>query len=278
MLKLYRRTAWQFQLLTIILIVAALVVIGFIGLQQFQAGDPGEQPPASKTVDIGGAAAILPAGERPFGLHVLGEGEVLVTPDRSIVELGVEASASTAAAAAEQANTTAERLVAAVREISSNPEEIQIKTTGISLAPVFPPVQAQPRPKSSDPVGYRSSNTITITIDQLDLTSSVLDAALAAGANTVHSISFTLKSDGPAKERALRLAVLDAANKARVAAEALQGSVRGLISLNEEYVHVPIARSSRSAFPEAAMSPGSVPVEAGQLRIRATVRANFAYE
>ena len=277
MLKLYRRTAWQLQLLTIILIVAALVVIGFLGLQQFQAGDPGEQPPASKTVDIGGAAAILPAGERPFGLHVLGEGEVTVTPDRSIVELGVEASASTAAAAAEQASATAERLVAAVREISSNPEDIQIQTTGISLAPVFQPATPT-QPRSANPVGYRSSNTITITIDQLDLTSSVLDAALAAGANTVHSISFTLKSDGPAKERALRLAVLDAANKARVAAEALQGSVRGLISLNEEYVHVPIARSSRSAFPEAAMSPASVPVEAGQLRIRATVRANFAYE
>ena len=277
MLKLYRRTAWQLQLLTIILIVAALVVVGFLGLQQFQAGDPGEQPPASKTVDIGGAAAILPAGERPFGLHVLGEGEVTVTPDRSIVELGVEASASTAAAAAEQASATAERLVAAVREISSNPEDIQIQTTGISLAPVFQPATPT-QPRSANPVGYRSSNTITITIDQLDLTSSVLDAARAAGANTVHSISFTLKSDGPAKERALRLAVLDAANKARVAAEALQGSVRGLISLNEEYVHVPIARSSRSAFPEAAMSPASVPVEAGQLRIRATVRANFAYE
>ena len=277
MLKLYRRTAWQLQLLTIILIVAALVVVGFLGLQQFQAGDPGEQPPASKTVDIGGAAAILPAGERPFGLHVLGEGEVTVTPDRSIVELGVEASASTAAAAAEQASATAERLVAAVREISSNPEDIQIQTTGISLAPVFQPATPT-QPRSANPVGYRSSNTITITIDQLDLTSSVLDAALAAGANTVHSISFTLKSDGPAKERALRLAVLDEANKARVAAEALQGSVRGLISLNEEYVHVPIARSSRSAFPEAAMSPASVPVEAGQLRIRATVRANFAYE
>ena len=277
MLKLYRRTAWQLQLLTIILIVAALVVVGFLGLQQFQAGDPGEQPPASKTVDIGGAAAILPAGERPFGLHVLGEGEVTVTPDRSIVELGVEASASTAAAAAEQASATAERLVAAVREISSNPDDIQIQTTGISLAPVFQPATPT-QPRSANPVGYRSSNTITITIDQLDLTSSVLDAALAAGANPVHSISFTLKSDGPAKERALRLAVLDAANKARVAAEALQGSVRGLISLNEEYVHVPIARSSRSAFPEAAMSPASVPVEAGQLRIRATVRANFAYE
>ena len=277
MLKLYRRAAWQLQLLTIIVIVAALAVIGFLGLQQFQAGDPGEQPPASKTVDVGGAAAILPAGERPFGLHVLGEGEVTVTPDRSIVELGVEASASTAAAAAEQASATAERLVAAVREISSNPDDIQIQTTGISLAPVFQPATPT-QPRSANPVGYRSSNTITITIDQLDLTSSVLDAALAAGANTVHSISFTLKSDGPAKERALRLAVLDAANKARVAAEALQGSVRGLISLNEEYVHVPIARSSRSAFPEAAMSPASVPVEAGQLRIRATVRANFAYE
>lgn len=278
MIRLYRHAAWQLQLLTIILIVAALVVIGFLALQQFQAGDPGEQPSATKTVDIGGAAAIIPAGERPFGLHVLGEGEVIVTPDRSIIELGVEASAPTAAAAAEQASATAERLVAAVRAISSNPEEIQIQTTGISLAPVFPQLEELPQPRSPDPVGYRSSNTITITIDQIDLTSSVLDAALAAGANTVHSIAFTLKTDGPSKERALRLAVLDAANKARIAAEALQGSVRGLISLNEEYMPVPIARSTRSTFPEAALSSRSVPVEAGQLRIRATVRANFAYE
>jgi uncharacterized protein YggE len=278
MIRLYRRAAWQLQLLTIVLIVAVLVVIGFLALQQFQAGGPGEQPPVTKTVDIGGAAAIIPAGERPFGLYVLGEGEVIVTPDRSIIELGVEASAPTAAAAAEQASTTAERLVAAIRAINSNPEEIQIQTTGISLAPVFPELQAQPQAKSPDPVGYRSSSTITITIDQIGLTSWVLDAALAAGANTVHSIAFTLKTDGPAKDQALRLAVLDAANKARVAAEALQGSVRGLISLNEEYVHVPIARSTRSAFPEAIMSSGSVPVEAGQLRVRATVRANFAYE
>ncbi len=177
-----------------------------------------------------------------------------------------------------------ESLIEAIRGVSSSEDEIQIQTTGISLSPVFPPLgpiiparSATPqREHSPEPIGYRSSNTITVTIDRLDITSSVLDAALGAGANTVRSVTFTLQDDGPAKASALRLAVLDAATKARVVADALQGSVRGVISMTEDFVNVPIARGDM--FAEAAPVRGSVPVEPGELRIRAVVRANFAYE
>ena len=282
MLSIYRRASWQIQLTTIVFVVAVLVIIGFLGLQQFQAGDPEKASQERATVDVGGAAAMsLPQGERPFGLHVIGEGEVVVTPDRSIVTLGVEATAATAAEAAGQASVTAQKVIEAIRGVSSSEDEIQIQTTGISLSPVFPPLEpiapAIPqRERSPEPIGYRSSNTITVTIDRLDMTSRVLDAALGAGANTVRSIVFTLQDDGPAKASALRLAVLDAANKARVVAEALQGSVRGVISMTEDFVNVPIARGGM--FVEAATVRGSVPVEPGELRIRAVVRANFAYE
>lgn len=285
MLSIYRRASWQIQLTTIVVVVAVLVIIGFLGLQQFQAGDPENVSQERSTVDVGGAAAIsLPQGERPFGLHVIGEGEVVVTPDRSIVTLGVAASADTAAEAAGKASATVESLIEAIRGVSSSDDEIQIQTTGISLSPVFPPLgpitparSATPqRERSPEPIGYRSSNTITVTIDRLDITSNVLDAALGAGANTVRSVTFTLQDDGPAKASALRLAVLDAATKARVVADALQGSVRGVISMTEDFVNVPVVRGGM--FAEAATVRGSVPVEPGELRIRAVVRANFAYE
>ena len=276
MFTFYRRAPWQVQLLTIFVIVAALIIIGFLALRQFQAGDPNVTAEAT-SVDVGGAATLIPPGERPFGLHIIGEGEVVVPPDRAIVTLGVEASADTAAEAANQANATAEKLIEAIRGVSSDENEVLIQTTGLSLSPVFPPAAQGQRPVSADPVGYRSANTVTITIDRIELTSMVLDAALGAGANTVRSISFTLQDDGPAKAEAMRLATLDAAAKARAVADALRGSVRGLISLQEETVYGPVARGG-IAFADVAAAPGSVPVEAGELRIQARVRANFAYE
>ena len=279
MFALYRRAPWQAQLLTIFTIVAILIVIGFLALRQFQAGDPNVSVEPT-SVDVGGAANLIPPGERPFGLHVIGEGEVVVPPDRAIVTLGVEASAETAAEAADEANATAEKLIEAIRGVSSNEREVLIQTTGLSLSPVFPPAAPEQRTVSADPVGYRSANTVTVTIDRIDLTSRVLDAALGAGANSVRSISFTLQDDGPAKAEALRLATLDAAAKARAVADALRGSVRGVISLHEDSIYVPVARSEFAMARPMAAAPAAaaVPVEAGELRIRATVRANFAYE
>ena len=273
MFTMYRRAPWQVQLLTIFVFVAVLIIIGFLALRQFQAGDPTVSVEPT-SVDVGGAATLIPPGERPFGLHIIGEGEVVVPPDRAIVE----ASADTAAEAADQANATAEKLIEAIRGVSSDENEILIQTTGLSLAPVFPPAAPEQRTVSPDPIGYRSANTVTITIDRIELTSMVLDAALGAGANTVRSISFTLQDDGPAKAEALRLATLDAAAKARAVADALRGNVRGLISLHEDSIFVPVARSEFALSRAMAAPAASVPVEAGELRIRATVRANFAYE
>ncbi len=276
MLSLYRRAPWHVQLLTIVVIVAALAGVGYLGLQQFQAGDTsaGEAAPS---VDVGGAAAVLPQGERAFGLHVVGEGEVVVSPDRAIVTLGVESAAATAADAAAQTNETAGDLIDAIRGVSSNEDEVRIQTTGLSMAPVFPAVQGGGA-STADPVGYRSANTVTVTIDKLELTSQVLDAALGAGANTVRSIEFTLQDDGPAKARALRMAVLDAAAKARAVADALRGSVRGLIALHEDFVSFPQPsyRGGAAFAAEAVQAPA--PVAPGELRVRAVVRANFAYE
>ena len=275
MLALFRRFPWQAQIGMIVAIVAVLAVAGLLALRQYQAGSP-DSLPEVETVDVGGVAAILPQGERPFGIHVVGEGEVVVSPDQAIVVLGVEASADTAAEAAAQTSAVAETVIAAVRALGIEASDIQ--TTGLSLSPVYPPESQEAAERQAAPIGYISTNTLTITVHKIALASEVLDAALDAGANSVHAVQFTLADDTKAKEAALRLATLDAARKARTIAESLQGSMRGLISISEDFVTVSQPRGFADIEMARAAGEVSVPVEPGELRVRAVVRANFAYE
>lgn len=273
----FRRLSWQVQIGSIVVAVAILVIAAFLALQQFQAGEPIGTAAATETADVGGAAQFTPPGDRPFGIAVIGEGEVTVRPDRAVIVVGVEARAETAAAASAGTSETTEAVITAVKDLGVADADIQ--TTALTLTPVY---ADQPPAARSEllPVGYVSANTLSITVQKLEDASKVVDAALAAGANTLRSISFTLSDDIAAKHKraALQLATLDAARKARAIAEALQGSVRGLISLTEEFVSAPqpLARVGAVLALEAA-APG-VPVEPGELRVRAVVRASFAYE
>ena len=273
----FRRLSWQVQIGSIVVVVAILVIAAFLALQQFQAGEPIGTAAATETADVGGAAQFTPPGDRPFGIAVIGEGEVTVRPDRAVIVLGVEARAETAAEAAASTNEIAAAVITAVKLLGVADADIQ--TTALTLTPVY---ADQPPDARSEllPVEYVSANTLSITVRELDRASEVVDAALAAGANTLRSISFTLSDEIAAQQEqaALRLATLDAARKARAIAEALQGSVRGLISLNEEFVGVPqpLARVGAGLALEAA-APG-VPVEPGELRVRAVVRASFVFE
>ncbi len=273
MINLFRRLPWQGQIGIILVVVVVLGVAGFLALQQFQAG--GSEPGESETVDVGGASQFIPQSEQPFGIIVIGEGEVLVAPDLARVVLGVEARAETAEDAINQTNAAAAKAIDAVKDVGIKDNDIQ--TTGVSLFPVFPRIEPAESAEPPTPSGYRSSNTITITVRNIEMTGPVVDEALAAGATSIRSIEFRLADEVQAeqKERALRLATLDAARKAHAIADALQGSVQGLISLTEEFVVVPIPQSLGRL--EAARA-APTPIEAGQLRVRATVRVNFSFE
>jgi uncharacterized protein YggE len=102
-----RRLSWQFQIGSIVVVVAILVIATFLALQQFQAGEPIGTAAAAETEDVGGAAQIIPQGDRPFGITVIGEGEVVVRPDQAVIVLGVEERAETAVEAAASTNEVA---------------------------------------------------------------------------------------------------------------------------------------------------------------------------
>ena len=269
MFALFRRLPWIYQIGVIVVLVAALIVLGFLALQQFQAGAAPEEEEVSATVDVGGLPQFLPP-EQPQGVHVIGVGELVRTPDVAIVVFSVESKAASAAAAGAEAEETAGAVVEAVRDLDDlglNDHDVQIG--GVALTPTY-----QAGERAGAPAGYSATTTIRIRVAKLDRAADVVDAGFAAGADALHSLTYTLADEGTHTEDALRLATIAAANKARAIAEALQGRVAGLINIQEE-VDVYPAMAKKVDPAQAKLAATAQP---GQVTIRAVVRANFAFE
>ena len=269
MFALFRRLPWIYQIGLIVVLVAALIVLGFLALQQFQAGAAPEEEELAATVDVGGLPQFLPP-EQPQGVHVVGVGELVRTPDLAIVIFAVEANAASAADAGANAEEAASAVVEAIRDLDDidlNDHDVQIG--GVALAPNY-----QSKERAGTPAGYAATTTIRIRVAKLDRAADVVDAGFAAGADVLHSLTYTLADEGAHTQDALRLATIDAATKARAIAEALQGRVAGLINIQEE-VDVLSAIAEMVDPAQAKLAAAAPP---GHVIIRAVVRANFAFE
>ena len=270
MFPLFRRLPWIYQIGIIVVLVAALVVLGFLALQQFQAGAAPEEEEVSATVDVGGLPQFLPP-EQPQGVHVTGVGELLRTPDLAIVVLGVEANAASAAAAGATAQEAANAVAEAVRDLDDlDLNDQDLRVGGVSLTPNYPPGD-----RGGAPPSYSAAATIMIRVPKVDRAADVIEAGFAAGADTLESLSYTLADESAHTADALRLATISAADKARAIAETLQGRVAGLINIQEEVSVFP-AISKKMDPAEAKLAAAAAPP--GQVIIRAVVRANFAFE
>ena len=268
MVTIFRRLPWVYQIGLIVALVAALIVLGFLALQQFQAGATPEE--IDETVDIGGLAPFLPP-EQPQGVHVTGVGELVRVPDLAIIVFGVTAQAPSAASAAASAEETAGAVVKAIDDLEDldfNDDDLQVG--GVALTPTY-----SARVQASTPTRYTAATTIRVRVPKIDRAAEVVDAGFAAGADALHSLTYTLVDEAANTEAALRLAAIDAGGKARAIAEALQGRTAGLINIEEKVTVIPLV--SKGVDPAVA-KPGATAAHPGQVIIRAVVRANFAFE
>lgn len=80
---------------------------------------------------------------------------------------------------------------------------------------------------------YAVSVTLEVTISDIARAASVRAAAIAVGPENVSDLTFSLDENAPARLRAYRAAVQDAAARARAAAEASGAALGGLLVLQE---------------------------------------------
>ena len=144
---------------------------------------------------------------------VTGSGEVLVTADTAVVNLGVNVRK----ASAPEAQSGANEVIAAIRAAltaAGFPEE-DVSTGYINLFAVYDYVR-----DAEQIVAYNASSSLAVKVTDMSRVGEVIDLAFGAGANTLDGVSFSVSDDTAARAEALKAAVADAKAKAAVLAEA----------------------------------------------------------
>ncbi len=147
-----------------------------------------------------------------------GSGRVQRAPDRVDISMGIEVAEETASAAQASAEKVMKESVTAIRGLKLPGEELQ--TGSVELSPRYERVGSSQTPTRI--IGYTGSISLTIRTTNLEAPAGVIDAALKAGCNRIHYVSFSLKEMLEAREEAIKLATKAAKRKAEVMAEALE--------------------------------------------------------
>ena len=201
---------------------------------------------------------------------VSGSGIVKADPDVAYVNLGVLAEKKSAKEAQASVSKTMNSVLAALKKISIAKDKI--KTTRINLSPRYEYNHGKRRF-----VGFRASNEIKITLDDMAKIGRCIDTAVAAGANDINYISFAIKDQEPFKNTALKTAFANAKTKAETLASAAGVKLGSLITIQESSADVIIPRPRALAKEMSVQGRSSAtPVSPGDIEIRGSLTAVFA--
>ena len=214
------------------------------------------------------------------GIWVTGQATLEIPADVAQVSIGVESRETTVSVARQNAAAAMEKVLSAIKE--NGVSEDDIVTTNFNIYPQTIWVEVSDAlGRHSEPriTGYTVSNTVQITVRDIDNLSPVVDTAATAGGDLIriNSIQFTVDDSSAFGAQMRQQAAADALAKADVYARAMGVTLGQLVYLTEIGNDVPMARS----FPQAemaAMDSGfkSTPISAGDVNLSVTVQAVFA--
>lgn len=203
----------------------------------------------------------------------VGDAVVQAQPDTAVLTISVVTQNKSALAAQQENARRSERVVGAVKEAAG--ADAEIKTSGYVLTPQRVYRENQPPTIS----GYEARNSVSVTLGDLKRVGNVIDAAAQSGANNVDSVSFTLRNDRRAQERALSDATAEALSKARIMAQSLGGRVGRTLEVRESGTLPPRPLSQTAEFGAARTAAvAQTPIEIGTIEVRAEVQLTAEIE
>jgi uncharacterized protein YggE len=207
----------------------------------------------------GGAQAVDPPSS-PDTVTVAGEGIVLAVPDRAEISAGVETRAQTAKAALQANGAAMQGVLRALRAGGGT----DVTTQTVSLSTSFD--------DQGTPNGFVASNIASATV-AFSKAGALIDAAVAAGANTIYGPSAS-RSDADALYRqALAKAVDDANQRASTLAKAAGRELGRITAISES------GMTPGPVFAKAEPArDASTPVESGPQETTASVSVTYALE
>jgi uncharacterized protein YggE len=212
----------------------------------------------------------LSAGAQTPRLRVVrasAEAVAASAPDRARIDIGVVTEAATAEEAAAKNAGQSAAVIAKYKPLVGAAGTLE--TVNYTLEPNYVYQPNQP-PKIR---GYRASNTVEVTMDDVTKVGRVIDAAAEAGSNEIRSVRFELKDDSELRRKALALAAKRARANAEAIAAALGLRVTGVAEAESgEAAPRPVRMMATMAMKT------ETPVEAGEIEVQATVTVALEVE
>lgn len=205
----------------------------------------------------------------PRTIEVTGHGETRTAPDQAFAALAVETHAAGAEDATRRNAALSQKVVAALKAVLR--DHGKVWTGGYSL---FPEYSERPPGEKPKVIGYRAENSINLQTGAIALTGALLDAAVAAGANRISSLSFGLRDEAPARNAAIAKAARDAQGQAQALAAALGLRLKRVSKASVGGEPRPFRLEDTA--PMAANAP--TPVEPGEITVPATVSLDYEVE
>lgn len=217
------------------------------------------------------SSATLPAAPSTTDLArrtitVVGEGSASAKPDVARASIGVEITATTVADATKQNNDKMNAVIAKIKSLGIADKDIQTTNYSVSIQ--------RNTGRTNEIIGYRVSNTVSLTIRDLDKVGTILDQTTQAGANNIYGISFAVDDTSKMQSDARAKAMADAQKRADELAK-LAGATRGDVLVVSEVIQsnpVPLFAAAPAAL-RAADSESSI--EAGELALKMRVQVVY---
>lgn len=206
--------------------------------------------------------SIMNSQEATRSMTLTGRGRVTAEPDMAVIRLGVELTGDDLASVQSENAVYSQAVLDALQQMGIE----DIRTFQYNIEKNYEYVDGAPVDR-----GFTVRNIYEIRTYETELTGTVIDTAVAAGANVTDLISFEVSDPEYYYQQALNLAVSDAIKKAASISDELRVNVDP----------VPNSIIENSSIPGPAQlfrrEMASTPAVPGNVTIEADITAEFLY-
>jgi uncharacterized protein YggE len=254
--------------------LAFLGVLVVLGLDSLHPQEHASAQPTAITEDTCDSSRSV---------QVSGAAVVYVTPDRALLQLGVQSNGTTPDSVRSANAQDIQKVIRAIDALG-----VQAKDIATDYYIVYPIYEDY---SSLVIKGYRIDNTVSITLRDVSLADDVIIAALKAGANEVQDVQFYSSELRKYRDQARALAMVAAGEKAQALAGAAGAQAGCILSINENtwsqyygswrggretalWAQNVIQNTSSSQGESTQMDDS--PITLGQIAVRAEVNASYS--
>ena len=203
-----------------------------------------------------------------------GSKEIEVEPNIAKITFAVENIGNDAQKATTENNTISNNIITALKQITNSEDDV-IKTTNFSVRPVYSTQGGKRTIKN-----YTAVNSVTVETKDILKVSKLIDTAISNGSNRVNGLSYGFDGEKKVCTDLYPELIKDLKTQANVLALAAGTSLDGLKHMNascnmDSFVSNGRFYAKNASFDATVGESTSTPVEAGKVKIRVYVNADF---